>query len=120
MLWVRKRQALAGRLALLALALQLVLGFGHHPHDLAAGPLAPVAAAHPDGGAAGPAAPEHDDERSCAICAVVHLAGTAFAVAPPALPLPTTFRAVQFAIAAPGSHATPSSRAFHARAPPQV
>jgi hypothetical protein len=107
-------------LALFALALQLALGFGHH-HSLAAGPFAPVAAAQHQGAADNPAAPDHDDdERNCAICAVVHLLGAAVAAAPPALPLPAAFRPVRIAAAVPTATPSPAAGAFRARAPPEA
>jgi hypothetical protein len=88
--WVRTHRRFGGTLALFALALQLVLSFGHiHVRDFAGipGPAvaqAQVTAAH---GPAGDAADQANDIY-CAVCATVALSGTLVLPSLPALALP--------------------------------
>jgi hypothetical protein len=92
MSWVRTHRRFGGTLALLALALQLVLSFGHiHMRDFAGipGPAvaqAQVTAAH---GPAGDAADQLHDIY-CAVCATVALSGTLVLPALPALLPPSS------------------------------
>jgi hypothetical protein len=112
--WFRTQIRHGSRLALLALALQFVLAFGHFHGVAAPAQLSFVAAS-----ANGPAQPlESDAADGCAICAVVAMASTALVAAPPMLALP-----VRTALPAPLPAAVfvtcdaPWS-AFNARAPP--
>src|SRR5262245_15061708 len=120
MSWVRARVRQGALLALLALAIQLVLSFGHFHTDgiaRAAGlttqtqaTTSPLSAPrqHQDGLAAA----------GCAICASIAIAGTALASVPPNLPVPATF-SLWVAIV-PRDFAPPAlaSTAFRSRAPP--
>jgi Protein of unknown function (DUF2946) len=117
--WHRTRLRLGSYIALFALAVQLVLTFGHvHLNgvggyssiriEAAAGPVAP----------AGHEGPKAADDY-CAACALIHLAGTLMPTAVAALPLPLVFGqlrrphvALRFALPA----SPPAS--FAARAPP--
>ena len=115
--WFRSRRGLGGGLALFALALQLLLSFGHtHAEDFAAAPgHAIVAPADPS--------PDEDGDRhhaDCAICAVIHLTGTLLLPAPPHIALPA---AETFARVATRDLREPSRaprQPFQARAPPQA
>jgi hypothetical protein len=108
-------------LALLALAVQVILSFGHVHLSIFAPTSTPSAAAIgsvlPGGGA-----PSHNPDGSpdadCQICAVMQLASMSAASAPPALPLPTSFRSIR--LQAPAELAASSSphALFQARAPP--
>jgi len=114
----RTRRRLTGWLALFALALQFVVGFGHvHSEDFA-GLVHPgvVRVSPADPGPAGPSDPDH---LTCDICAAVHLTGTSVVPTPPALVLPiaTPFVAP---VAAPTTHAPALVVAFDARGPPQA
>lgn len=115
---VRYRQRLGSFLALFALALQLVLSFGHH-HANEFRPEPAAVAAQTGGAGDAPAAPDNDD-RDCAICAVIHLAGTALAPVAPALTLPASFHDAPRAKPRPAAFASYWPRRFQARAPPQV
>jgi len=118
--WFRTRLRLSSSFALFALAIQLVLTFGHVHLDgmrghsstsiVASGGTAPV-----------PASKDTSDRADdyCALCALVHLAGTLLPANAVALPLPVVFAqwhpsslALRFA-----SPALPPSP-FAARAPP--
>jgi Protein of unknown function (DUF2946) len=85
MSWVRTHRRIGGTLALFALALQLVLSFGHvHARDFAGIPgsaVAQVSAPHgPDGDAADQVADAY-----CVVCATVALSGTLVLPVLPAL-----------------------------------
>jgi len=111
--WLRAKQRWAAGLALFALALQFALAFGHaHPLPTAEAAAAIVANATPPGGDS----PQHlpDD---CAICAVIHLAGTLALPAPAALPLPLAVHLV-WDDTPPLQRIAAPAAAFHARAPP--
>ncbi|MDR3466501.1 MAG: DUF2946 domain-containing protein [Xanthobacteraceae bacterium] len=103
--------------ALLALALQLGLSFGHFHR--AASPLATagvVADAVP--GAHGQPSPDGLLPDDCDICASIMLAGTAVHAQPPVLPVPVAFTP---AMAIQGESVAPRSvrfAAFRSRAPP--
>jgi hypothetical protein len=118
MRWFRTHIGLGSRLALVALAVQLVLSFAH-VHVADPGRAQSVAASLP-AGAGGPAAPKSDGpvDPGCAICGLIQLAATGTPSAAPALPL----------LAAPG-HIRPDAAdqprlaasaqvLFRARAPP--
>jgi len=122
MTWVRSRARQGAVLALLALAIQLVLSFGHvHADGLAH--ATPLTVASGKVGVSFPAGPSSDRDNpavdACAICATVAMAGTVLAATPPALVLPVAF------IVAPATHphavdlAQPSRAAFRSRAPPR-
>lgn len=115
--WVRAWRKLGGWLALLALALQLALSFGHiHAEDFAAPKLAAA-----DGGPA-----DDDDHRGaghadCAICAVIHLAATLLLPPPPPLvQLPAAESLAWLAAIDRHDAARTARQPFQARAPPQA
>ena len=114
--WFRSKRAFGGVLALLALALQLALAFGHiHKAEFAGVPghaqVAVVSAPASD-------SPADNDGDHCAICATAQLLGNGVATAPPVLPQAAEFIAAPLApIAAPLWRGT-THRPFSARAPP--
>jgi hypothetical protein len=118
MTWFRTNTRTGSRLALMALALQLVLSFGHS-HGIAA----PNAIAAQAMSAIGPVQPASDHEPDsavdlCAICAVTAMASTALFATPPALPLLQS-AAFRYLTAATGLFDPASTRAaFQPRAPP--
>lgn len=115
--WFRNNRIWAGRLALFALALQLVLSFGHH-HALPFSPSAAMAAAQTATVPTGPDLPgQPNDEDHCAICAVIHLAGTLTLPPPVVLPVPAPLP-IAWSLKPATQHIALLSRAFHARAPP--
>ena len=108
-------------LALFALALQIVLAFGHvhlrglsgssHPiiarqASLAYPPLQP------------PAQSPSDDDDYCAICASIFLASSAFTPAPPQLLVPANFQRVEHSLKSARPLADSLRLAFRSRAPP--
>ena len=115
--WFRSHRRPGTWLALLALALQLVLSFGHI-HVAAAG-SATINAIAVD--AAGPSAPAPDNDRHddyCAICAVLSLLNGAQIAAPPAIAPLLPFVSTAFAVIEEAARVVTSRAAFHSRAPP--
>jgi Protein of unknown function (DUF2946) len=117
--WCRSRSRLGSCIALFALALQLVLAFGHVHLDGVGGHSSTRIEAS---GGASPApasneAPGFADD-DCAICALIHLAGMLVPAEAASLPRQGVFRqrrphaALHFALPA-----SPST-SFAARAPP--
>ncbi|MFZ1966511.1 MAG: DUF2946 family protein [Bradyrhizobium sp.] len=115
MKWVRSKIRVGARAALFALAVQLALSFGHfHPMAAQTSPSIQSAQQLP---ASAPDSDQHPDD-FCAICAVVALASTAMAAAPPALPLPQAVELPRRTIAAAFLHLHATRVAFQSRAPP--
>jgi hypothetical protein len=93
-------RSFATRLALFALALQMVVSFGHvHLEGISHTDPARLASA-----TAGPSTQSFvvgqldtrdDDDAYCPICASVYLTANSFVPAPPVLPLPTASMAVE-------------------------
>lgn len=121
MRWVRNSRRFGSYLALVALALQLVLAFGHvHLEGIHRGFPAVTAAAgaqisqsapaqHPGNGA---------DDDYCAICASIYLATNSFLPQAPQLPAPPVAESIgHFSYAAAGIIA-PRRAPFQSRAPP--
>jgi hypothetical protein len=109
-------------LALAALALQMVLAFGHvhadgirAPHGVAAG-IHKTAAAQPQDQT--PAQNSGDADDYCAICASIYLVANSVTEAPPQLPVPAGFERVTHSFAAARGIIEPPRVAFRSRAPP--
>jgi Protein of unknown function (DUF2946) len=120
--WVRTNKRRGTWLALAAMALQLVLSFGHiHLGDIkgSGGNVISVAASNaPASPQDSPTHPAGDTDDYCAICAVLHLAASSFVPDAPVLPVPFAFRRTEHF-----THATSVSVAlqrapFQSRAPP--
>ena len=118
--WVHRYKHRGAVLALIALALQIALTFGHvHLRGLAGGSQRAIAEqirlAH-----APPQAPTQnpsDNDDYCAICASIFLASSAFAP-PPQLLVPANFQRVEHWLNAASLVAQPPRLAFRSRAPP--
>jgi hypothetical protein len=113
---------LGSRLALLALAVQFIVAFGHiHRDDIYgfARTAAAIAAPVPGGGPPlpGDRPAKHGDDY-CAICAAVSLLGNSFAAAAPTLPLPVVSHAIEQLDRAAIIFIAPRRAAFQSRAPP--
>jgi hypothetical protein len=107
-------------LALLALALQLVLTFGHfHPEDFAASSqMARLGAAAPDrSGPLLPALPGHDD---CALCVNLSIANSTALAAPPAVPPPAQIGEAPLPLRPAPRLLSAAFTLFRSRAPPAV
>jgi len=121
MSWVQHHRQHGAMLALIALALQVVLAFGHVHLRGPGGSLHRVivgqaSLAHPP-----LQAPEQipsNDDDYCAICASIFLASSAFASAPPQLLVSASFRWVEHYFNAARPLAEQLRLAFRSRAPP--
>jgi hypothetical protein len=122
MRWFRANRILGGRLALLALAVQFVVAFGHiHRDDLYgfARTAAAIAALLPDGGQRLPIdRPAKHGDDYCAICAAVSLLGSSFVAAAPSLPVPSASHAIDQFDRTAAIFIAPRRAAFQSRAPP--
>jgi hypothetical protein len=119
--WIDRHKRCGTVLALVALALQIVLGFDHvHLHGLAHHSHAPLAqhSATTQPASRGPAQNRGGDDDYCAICASIFLASSAFAPTPPQLPLPAGFQRVGHSFDAAQPLIETLRLAFRSRAPP--
>src|ERR1700722_8296190 len=135
MKWFRSNIKHGSRLALLALAVQLALSFGHF-HGVAAH-AAPAIQSSPalstadllltTDAAASPSAPQqpgsdHDSGQPsndpCAICAVMAMASTVLFATPPLLLLPQAVEFLYLTTDAEFIHLDSAHTAFQPRAPP--
>jgi hypothetical protein len=123
MRWFRSKLHLGSRLALFALAVQMVLSFGHvHLHNFAQ--ASTTSAMVTGSGTALPSerAPGHNPggatDTDCPICALIQLVATSTPSVAPVLPLPASFALIR--LRAPMELASASSPhlLFQARAPP--
>lgn len=115
MKWLRSNIRHGTRLALLALAVQFTLWFGHtHGFIAQAAPSIHSSQHQP--------APGHDSDQHpddfCAICATVALTSSAMAATPPALPIPHAFELLHPSVDARVVHPRAARAAFQSRAPP--
>ncbi len=121
--WVHGHKRHAALLALAALALQIVLSFGHvhldgiHP----ASAHATSAVAHKTAVAQAPRqspAQNPGDDDYCAICASIYLASTSVIAHAPPLPVPLGFHRIEHSYGTARDIAAPRRFAFQSRAPP--
>jgi len=125
--WFRSRIRSGARLALFALAVQMVVSFGHmHRDDLGLPPLAGTdhtsIASNTAPGSQAPTGPQRQpaSDDYCPICASMALLATWMPVLPPPLVTPEPIRRVWPPLASWHSLPTQFSLSFQARAPPLV
>ncbi|KAA0078457.1 DUF2946 family protein [Tardiphaga sp. P9-11] len=123
MKWFRTNIRHGAKLALFALAVQLILSFGHvHGGTVHAAPLDATFARAASDAVQTPAAPDTDHHHRaadpCAICAVMAMAGTALFAAPPVLLLPQAAVLLQRITTAEFEHLDAISGASQPRGPP--
>jgi hypothetical protein len=118
--WVCRHRRHGAVLALIALALQIVVAFGHvHLHALAQSPHASAQhVALADTKSHAPVQIPADNDDYCAICASIFLASSAFAPAPPQLLVPANFQRVEHSLKSARPLADSLRLAFRSRAPP--
>ena len=119
--WVHRHKHRGAVLALIALALQIALAFGHvHLRGLAVGSPNAIAEqarlAHRPPQA--PAQHSGDPDDYCAICASIFLASSAFAAAPPQLFIPADFQRIEHSFKGASPFLESLRLAFRSRAPP--
>jgi hypothetical protein len=118
MKWVRSKIKHGSRLALLALAIQFAVAFGHfHPTAVQAG-----RAVQDVTQSAQQLPTSHDSDRhtsdACEVCALIALAGTGLFATPPLLSLPHGSEFSSLTIDAGFAHPSSARVAFQPRAPP--
>lgn len=96
MRWLRLKRRTGARLGLFALAVQLVLSFGHiHPQDVLPQPMLGAAAASHQASDAnsssGHQAPSRLPDDDCPICMAVHASASGLPPAAPVVVLPNAF-----------------------------
>jgi hypothetical protein len=121
--WVHCHRRHGAYFALVALALQIVVSFGHvdlggivgSAHLTLAGPhkTALVNPSQP-----GPAQTPGDDDGYCPICASIFLVSTSFVSEPPQLPVPDGFERIRHSASVARGVVAPLRVAFRSRAPP--
>jgi hypothetical protein len=113
--WFRSNIRHGSRLALLALAIQFALSFGHF-HRIAA----QTAPAIQQLSQQAPSSQDSDHQRAdpCAICAVMALANAVLFASPPVLLLPQAVEFLYLTTDAEFAHMGHGSVAFQPRAPP--
>jgi hypothetical protein len=127
--WFREHVKSGSRLALLALAIQFALSFGHFHGEIArAAPAIQAGLAEADLAAAAQAQPEaaqqpsgHDGDQhasDCAICAVLSAAKNFLFAALPPLALPEAIGLLDLTTGAEFAHLGAPHPAFRSRAPP--
>ncbi len=124
--WFRSRVRWGARLALFALALQLVLSFGHvHVAGFGLAHASAVAAEQAVADSTGPASlpgqpHEGAADDNCPVCALIHLAGSLIAADAPSLALPATSGRRQPAPQSAAASTASPHGSYSARAPPQA
>jgi hypothetical protein len=124
--WVRGHKRHGALVALAALALQIVLSFGHMHLDGIRADVAHTAVTVPHQTAASqtstqiPGQNPGADDDYCAICASIYLASTSVISHAPLLPTQFGFRRVEHLHNAARGIAAPRRFAFQSRAPPAV
>jgi hypothetical protein len=128
--WVDRHKRRGAWLAFAALALQIVLSFGHvhldgirpvaahnavvAPHKVA------VAVAVADASRQTPLQNSGDDDDYCAICASIYLVSTTFISDAPVLPVPLGFERIVHSYANTRGSLASRRVAFRSRAPPSA
>jgi hypothetical protein len=114
--WFRSNIKHGSRLALLALAIQFALSFGHF-HGVAA-QAAPTIQSEIQQQPASNDSDQQQPAEPCAVCAVMALANTALFATPPLLLLPQAIESLYLITDAAFVHLDHSRVAFQPRAPP--
>ena len=119
MRWVRCHNRFGSWLALAALALQIVVSFGHVHLDRVAHASAIVAVA---GAPGSPALPDHEPGNEaddyCAICATIYLAANSFVPQAPQLVVPFAAQTIEHVDRVAAIFIVPRRAPFQSRAPP--
>jgi hypothetical protein len=122
--WVHVHKRRGAFIALAALALQIVLSFGHVHLDGVRPAAAHGAVAVPHKSVLAqasrqlPAQNPGDDDDYCAICASIYLASTSLTSQAPPLPVPLGFQTIEHSFGTDRGIVAPRRVAFRSRAPP--
>jgi len=127
MRWFRSNMRFGSRLALFALAAQLVVTFGHvhlFGFAVASANAAPIAVADRSTasvlGSTDPLRKNGSADYDCPICALIQLAGTSAPSVAPALPVPLTIGGFRLEVPDEPDWALSPHFLFQARGPPSI
>ena len=123
MYWFRSNCRVGSRVALLALAVQVIVSFGHVHLSNRAPVSTPSATAIGSGAVLlSEYAPSHNPDgptdADCPICALLQLVATSAVSEAPVLPLPASFGSIELRAPAALAAAPSPHSVFQARAPP--
>jgi len=118
MRWFRKNRQFGARVALIALALQLVLTFGHMHASLAQDTGTTVSASQPGGWVPHKGSHKGLSDFDCPICALIQLSAVSAPSVAPELPLPSATDFVTLGPRTGFAAAITPQAPFQARAPP--
>jgi hypothetical protein len=119
MRWVRRNNRFGSWLALAALALQIVVSFGHVHLDRVARASAVVAVAGaPETPSLPDQQPGNEADDYCAICATIYLAGNSFVPQAPQLVVPFAAQTIEHVDRTAAVFIGPRRAPFQSRAPP--
>jgi len=121
MRWLRYERRIGSWLALVALAIQLALSFGHAHLDAVQRTDPAVAAIGPGAQSAKALLtqqPGEDGDDYCAICASIYLASNSFVPSAPVLPVPSVSHSIEHFDDGAAVFIAPRRLAFQSRAPP--
>jgi len=121
MRWLKASKT-SGIFALVAVALQIVLSFGHHHEGLRpSDPSLAIVHGGTQAAQSQPAShPGDDGDDYCAICASIYLAASSFVPQAPQLPVPRVSQAVEHFDRTAVIFVSPRRASFQSRAPPLV
>lgn len=114
MTWVRSKAKRLSLLALIALAMQIGLSFGHTHVAAWSADRTQIAA----NSSTGSPSAHHDADAICAVCVTTAMAASGLHAATPVLPVPVRFATVDFAASFSTDAPRRRAAAFHSRGPP--
>jgi hypothetical protein len=121
MRWVRSNSRFGAWLALAALALQLAVSFGHvHVDGAPHAAIVDAASGAPGSAPLSDKQPGNHADDYCAICAVIHLAASAFVPSAPRVEAPFASQPIEHADRFAIAFVSPQRAPFQSRAPPSV
>jgi Protein of unknown function (DUF2946) len=119
MRWVRRNNRFGSWLALAALALQIVVSFGHvHLDHVARASTVVAVTAAPGTPALPDQQPGNEADDYCAICATIYLAGNSFVPQAPQLVVPFAAQTIEHVNRTAAVFIVPRRAPFQSRAPP--
>jgi hypothetical protein len=118
MRWLRAKLGAGVHLALFALAVQIVLSFGHVHFGNVQHASAIASTGGQPSGSTPTQHPVGDADDYCAICATIHLSATSLLPQAPQLPVPFAVRQVEHSICVAATFFSTRRAPFQSRAPP--
>jgi Protein of unknown function (DUF2946) len=123
MLWLRYDRRIGSWLALVALAIQLAVSFGHVHFDAGRRTdpgFAVIGSGAQAAKSAGTSQTGDDGDDYCAVCASIYLAANSFVPQAPPLPVPPVSKVIEHFDRTAVILVSPRRAPFQSRAPPQI